>query len=241
MMPEWYFDEFTQVGTDYTDLAKVESYDAKMSKFRNYRRESEMILATLGAGPGHTLLEIGTGTGHFAVEASRACRRVCAADVSEAMLEYAKSRAEKEGRDNIEWQHRGFLSFDFPGTRFDFVVSGAALHHLPDLWKAVAVKRIHGVLADGGKFFLGDIIFSCGPEDLDSRIARWTGGYKKLDEAMYRESVVHLKAEYSTYSWIIEGMLERAGFAFRRLLDENSYMAYLCTKRQEGICRRDDG
>ncbi|MBN1533831.1 MAG: class I SAM-dependent methyltransferase [Spirochaetes bacterium] len=231
MMPEWYFDEFTQVGTDYTDLVTVEAYDAKMSTFRDYGRESELIMRALGAGPEHDLLEIGTGTGHFAVAASRVCRRVVAADVSETMLRYARSMAEKEGRGNIRWVHRGFLSFDIPDDPFDFIVTGAALHHLPDLWKAVALKRIHDALAEGGRLFLGDVIFSCPVAELDARVATWTGGYRERDETFYRESITHLREEFSTYDWIIEGMLERAGFAFRKLVDENSYMAYLCIKK----------
>ena len=38
MNNKWFFDEFTQIGTDYTDIKKVEVYDTQMSKFRNYKK-----------------------------------------------------------------------------------------------------------------------------------------------------------------------------------------------------------
>lgn len=224
------YDEFIHTGTNFSEIEKVEAYDAKMSKFRDYKKESELILDALGITRDGTLLEIGTGTGHFAVEASRRCKRVVAVDVSNAMLDYAKSRAEREGITNIEWAHAGFLSFDFPKESFDCVVSNASLHHLPDFWKAIAIDRVHGSLKPKGVFFLGDVVFSCGVEEIESKVNAWIEGYTTIDEELHREARGHIKEEYSTYSWIIEGMLERAGFRYRILAESNNFMAYLCTR-----------
>ncbi len=227
---EWTFDEFTQVGTDYADIGNVEAYDAKMRKIRDYRREDEQILDALGAGPDHTVLDIGTGTGHLAIAAAARCEKVYAVDVSGPMLEYAKMRAGEKNITNIEWSQCGFLSFDFPGVVFDRVISNAALHHLPDFWKAVAIKRIYDALKSEGSFFLGDVVFSWPVEEADERVGSWLDGMRRVDAGLYSEAATHIRSEYSTFSWILEGLLGRAGFGYRKLIDRDNFIAYLCTK-----------
>jgi ubiquinone/menaquinone biosynthesis C-methylase UbiE len=232
MKAEWYFDEFTQVGTDYTDLEKVGIYDAKMQKFRNYEREAKLILSTLKIKPDDIILEIGTGTGHFALEASKKCKKVYAVDVSKTMLEYAKLKSEKENIKNIEWINSGFLNFEFPDIKFDHIVTNAALHHLPDFWKVLALKNIYNSLKNDGKFFLGDVIFSFNTDEISSKINTWINNSKKIDDDFYSEAIIHTKEEYSTFSWIIEAILEKIGFKYQKLSNDNTnnIIVYLCTK-----------
>ena len=71
----WTYNEFVQIGTDFTDIKKVETYDNMMLKFRNYKQEVELIFKTLNIDSNDTLLEIGTGTGHFAIEAAKKCKK----------------------------------------------------------------------------------------------------------------------------------------------------------------------
>jgi putative AdoMet-dependent methyltransferase len=226
----WTYDEFIQTGTDYTDFKKVEAYDNKMLKFRNYKQEAESILKILNINSNDTLLEIGTGTGHFAIEAAKKCKKVYAIDVSQTMLDYAKLQAEKENITNIEWFNYGFLSFDFPTMQFDCVVSNAALHHLPDFWKIIAINNIYGSLKKQGKLLLGDIIFSCGVDEIRSRIDSWINYSMEIDIDIHSETIAHIKEEYSTFSWIMEGIFERAGFSYRIVSDNNNFMSYLCIK-----------
>jgi putative AdoMet-dependent methyltransferase len=233
MNKEWYYNEFIQTGTDFADIKKVEAYDTKMLKFRNYKQEAEFILKTLNVKSTDTILEIGTGTGHFAFEAAKKCHRVYAIDVSKPMLDYAKLKAEKENLNNIEWLNYGFLSFDFPDNlKFDSVVSNAALHHLPDFWKMIAIKNIYKSLKDNGKFILGDVIFSFKFDELNDKINEWINNSKKIDIEFGSETITHIRDEYSTYSWIIEGMFERIGFKFQKLNDANAnnFAVYLCSK-----------
>ncbi len=227
----WTYDEFIQKGTDFTDIKQVETYDNKMLKFRNYKQEAESILNILNVNSSDTLLEIGTGTGHFAIEAAKKCKKVYAIDVSQTMLDYAKLQAEKENITNIEWFNSGFLSFDFPGIQFDSAVSQAALHHLPDFWKMIAVSNIYGSLKSQGKFLLGDIIFSGGIDEINTRVDAWINSFQKIDPDYYLITISHFKEEYSTFSWIMEGMFERAGFSYKALADDNNFMTYLCTKK----------
>jgi len=227
----WTYNEFVQIGTDFTDIKKVETYDDMMLKFRNYKQEVELIFKTLNIDSNDTLLEIGTGTGHFAIEAAKICKKVYAIDVSQTMLNYAKLKAEKENITNIEWFNYGFLSFDFPGMQFDCAVSNMALHHLSDFWKMIAVSNIYRSLKSQGKFFLGDIIFSCGVDEIKTRIDNWINYLKDIGADPYLGAINHVKKEYSTFSWIMEGIFERAGFSYSAITDNNNFMAYLCTKK----------
>lgn len=52
---------------------------------------------------------------------------------------------------------------------------------------------------------------------------------EKAGEAMMEESAVHIKEEYSTWDWIIEGMIERAGFQImQRVSEMPNTKAYIC-------------
>ena len=89
-LPAWQWDEYRQMGTDYTSIEEVRVYDEPMAALRDVSAESARILTALGLDEGETILEVGTGTGAFARAAARVCRRVIAVDVSGTMLEYAR-------------------------------------------------------------------------------------------------------------------------------------------------------
>ncbi len=103
--PSWQFDEMKQVGKDYADIAEVEAYDAFHSKFRNVEKENEAIIKTLSLQKAHTVIEFGTGTGAFAIQAAACADKVYAVDVSRAMLDYASRKAKKQSLTNILFCH----------------------------------------------------------------------------------------------------------------------------------------
>ena len=41
--PQWYYDEFKQIGVDYTDLKEVQAYDLRMQKLRDVESESNSL------------------------------------------------------------------------------------------------------------------------------------------------------------------------------------------------------
>ncbi|MCX9010629.1 MAG: methyltransferase domain-containing protein, partial [Candidatus Methanoperedens sp.] len=105
--PVWQYDEMQQVGTDYTDEVQVEAYDRQMQKLRDVNEETEAIIKSIDLKRNDTIIEIGTGTGSFAIEAAQHCGKVIAIDVSPRMLEFAQQKARMMGVTNVEFDHSG--------------------------------------------------------------------------------------------------------------------------------------
>lgn len=206
---DWQWDEMQQVGTDYTNVKEISAYDDRMATFRNVDAENRGLLDMLALPAGAAVMEIGCGTGRFARAAAAAGLETTAIDVSAGMLEYVTQQAKASGLPEIATQHAGFLTMDFPPSRFDAAVSGAALHHLPDAWKLVALRNIARALKPRGQLILYDVVFSLAdgdaPEDCFERFAAGYAGMRK-------EAAQHVAREFSTYDWILEGLLSRAGF-----------------------------
>ena len=206
--PSWQFDEFQQVGRDYTSVDEVRVYDETHAQFRDIASEANAALDQLGAVPGHVLLDIGAGTGIFVREAARRGLIVHAADVSETMIAYAKEQT--NGLD-ITFHHSGFLTLEFEDESIDLITTTYAFHHLPDYWKGIALKRLNRMLRDGGQLYLRDVIIQ--EADSLSNIQEMVDQQEALGGDFLREDAEgHFRDENSTYDWVMEGLLERTGF-----------------------------
>jgi putative AdoMet-dependent methyltransferase len=229
--PNWYYNELKHCGVDYSDAAQAAVYDERHQKFRDYRQQAEAIITAVGICPEHTVIDMGAGTGAFALYAAPFCRTVYAVDVSPIMLDHARRKAEQAGLTNIVFCPGGFLTYEHQAAPADVLVSVAVLHHLPDFWKLVALRRAAQMLAPGGRFYLFDIVFPSVP-DLDARIDAWLASMvAAVGPEFAAEIESHLRDEYSTYDWAMEALLQRAGFR----IDSADYAAgfnatYLCTK-----------
>jgi putative AdoMet-dependent methyltransferase len=205
-MPSPYrFDEFAVQTIDFTDAATAAAYDAKQAT----DIEAERGLAErLALEPHHTVLEFGPGTGALSLAMAERCAHVYAVDTSAAMLEVIARR----GRANVSTHHAGFLSYAHEGAPVDLIVSKFSFHHLPDFWKGVALTRMNRVLAPGGRLYLHDVIFSFSPEQYEGALDAWIEKVTTASSWNRHEFEVHVNEEYSTYAWILEGLVQRAGF-----------------------------
>lgn len=227
---KWQYDEYRQVGVDYADTAAVEAYDARHARFRDVHAECNRILDTLAVTPESVVIEFGTGTGAFAIHAAQRCAGVYAVDVSKPMLEYVRQRAAKAGLKNIVFGHAGFLTYEHGGAPADAIVTSMALHHLPDFWKGIALARMHGMLKSGGLLYIHDVIFDS--VDAESNISRWIDKLGGIGGAQLRDEIAtHVREEFSTFDWILDGLLERAGFRIlSKEMVEGVVGTYLCKK-----------
>jgi cyclopropane fatty-acyl-phospholipid synthase-like methyltransferase len=231
--PPWQFDEFKQLTVDFNDPQQVADYDRRQG---DGAEDNRRILSDLGLKAGDVVVDLGTGTGSFAVEAARAgAARVHAVDVSPAMLEFTKRRARAAGvEDRITCTHAGFLSYAHAGPPADIVVTQFAMHHLPDFWKGVALARIAAFIKPGGRFYLEDVIFSFPSTDHAARIDSWIDtvagarGGNSFGRAVFQG---HVRDEFSTYDWVIEGLLSRAGLRIDAAhKSAPTYATYTCAR-----------
>jgi ubiquinone/menaquinone biosynthesis C-methylase UbiE len=206
--PDWWYDDLKQVGLDFADPDEVETYDDRQGATA---ADERALLRRLDVTRDTAMADIGCGTGLLACEAAHMARSVRAIDVSAPMLAAARERAIGQGVSNIAFERAGFLTFAASGD-LDLIVSKFALHHLPDMWKAVALTRMRDALKRGGRIFIRDVAFSGSPDALPCAVERWIGwmtretGYTRADVA------THVRDEHSTFAWIITRMIEDAGF-----------------------------
>jgi ubiquinone/menaquinone biosynthesis C-methylase UbiE len=102
-------------------------------------------------------LEIGCGTGAFARDLAKRCRRVTALDLSSEMIRVARSRSGQF--DNLEFQLADAMTWDFPQARFDFICSIATLHHVEQRELLVKMRE---ALKPGGVLVVLDLVQSDG-------------------------------------------------------------------------------
>jgi SAM-dependent methyltransferase len=145
--PGWLLDEVANAGRENLDVSHVARYDSK----ENAGAADEVLLCQeLGLTPDSTVVDVGAGTGQFAIAVASACARVIAVDVSPVMLARLRAKVAASGMTNIEVVQAGFLSYEHQGSPADFIYSRYALHHLPDFWKGVALVHLHRFLRPGG-------------------------------------------------------------------------------------------
>jgi SAM-dependent methyltransferase len=228
----WLFDEFAHAGDEHLDPAYVAAYDRKA---RTDPSEDLAFLRGLGLGMRSTLVDLGAGTGTFAVAAAPFCRTVLAVDVSSAMLGVLRDKVKQLGLTNVNSVRAGFLTYEHPAGTADFVYSRNALHHLPDFWKGVALERVAATLRPGGTLRLRDLIFSFAPGHATNVIETWLASAPTSpDEGWTRQELeTHLREEHSTFNWVLEPMLERCGFDIVDVSHANSriFSAYTAVKR----------
>lgn len=208
--PPWLFDEAKACG-DHNSKIKARTYDNLHGRFRQFDQEAQQIIEHLALTCDHTVLDIGCGTGGFCVHAAPYVKTIYAMDISKAMLRIAKKKAKKLKLDNVHFNQGSLLKFKLTPP-VDAVVCTVMLHHLPDFWKLIALKRLRSVLKPGGCLYLFDVVFSFDPNGYSKHISNWINDLDKRSWTLAEHAFKHVKYEYSTYAWIMEGLLKQAGF-----------------------------
>lgn len=224
-------DELAHAGSEHLDPEYVPGYDRKAG---TDPAEDVELLRGLGLGEADTVVDLGAGTGTFAMAIAPFCHRVIAVDVSPVMLNLLGEKVRRQGIDNVTLVQDGFLSYRHQGEPADVVYTRNALHHLPDFWKAMALDRVAAILKPGGVLRLHDLVYSFGPGDAGRVLEAWFAGAAAQPEHGWTgtELETHVREEHSTFSWLLEPMLARAGFEIRdmRHSPTKTYSAYTCIK-----------
>jgi SAM-dependent methyltransferase len=231
MNRSWMLDELRHAGAEHLDPVFVAGFDRKQGH-PDVEADLQVLRQHGALGDHATVVDLGTGTGRFALAAARQCGRVVAVDVSPAMIEHLRRTA--ADLPAIEVVRAGFLSYQHAGPAADAVYSRHALHQLPDFWKGIALSRIAGFLRPGGVLRLHDLVYDCRPADAPALIERWMGSASTDPTAGYtaEDYATHVRTEFGTYRDLLDRLIDATGFQVVDLQVRGQvYAAYTCIRR----------
>jgi SAM-dependent methyltransferase/predicted nuclease with RNAse H fold len=227
--PGWLIDELGHAGRENLDAAHVARYDAKEDASA---ADEVSLLQTVDLTRESLVLEFGAGTGQFSVAVAPVCARLIVVDISEPMLERLASKIGRLCLENVELARAGFLTYEHRGDPADFIYSRYALHHLPDFWKGVALSRLRTMLRPGGLLRLWDVVYDFAPSAAEERIEAWRATAGDNFEAAWSRAELeeHVRDEHSTFTWLLEPMIARSGFAIEQAehSEDGIFAKYLC-------------
>ena len=133
---------------DYSIIAG--NYDrARAMSPHNIELWLDMISTNSNAPVGARVLDLGCGTGRFAIPLANHLKyQVNGADASEAML---KKAAEKDTAGAVQWDCQNADSLDYDDDIFDIVFMSHLLHHVDN--PSEVIKSCARILKPGGHIF----------------------------------------------------------------------------------------
>lgn len=139
------YDRFAEIYGVWTDTAA------------SARANLEFYLSAYASAQG-SVVELGVGDGRIAVEAARRGRDIIGVDLSPVMLERCRDRARQAGvLARMTLLEGDFRTFSLPAPASLIALPYHSLGHLTTLdEKRAALRRIHGQLAEGGRFIFDD-------------------------------------------------------------------------------------
>lgn len=235
-MRNWIYDENKHCGVDYSKARQAEAYDEQHQKFRDYQKEFNQMLEFLELENtmDQTVIDLGCGTGATALFAAGLFKSVHAVDISDVMLEKAHGNL-PPNKDNIGFVKGGFLSYHHDSEPVDLIITKAAFHHLPDFWKQIALLRMNQMLKMNGVLYIHDVVFQFDPQQYVGKIDSWIAKFEQVAGEEFKAEVeTHIRDEYSTFGWILEKMIEKAGFVIEKMKSDDGFVSeYACRKVKE--------
>ena len=144
--------DYTVFSEDYRQLAGY-SADADLGLGCGLPTQYAQIKA------GDTVLDLGSGAGNDCFVARAVAGetgKVIGVDMTDKMIEKARTNAEKLGFTNVEFRLGEIEDLPLASNRVDVVVSNCVLNLVPD--KAQAFAETYRVLRSGGHFSISDMV-----------------------------------------------------------------------------------
>lgn len=138
----------------YENLASDYDAEQEAENFRFVREPEKVLIRHFFEQEDFadsSILEIGAGTGRFSLHFAAACRSYTAIDLSPAMLEQLRKKAEDARLTNITYIEGDFLQVPLH-ERFDYIVSFTAIEYI--LNKKALFHKIAQLLKPGGTLFI---------------------------------------------------------------------------------------
>lgn len=147
--------------------------------WRNAENSAAFLLSRLRSGD--RLLDVGCGPGTISVDLARLVEpgEVTAIDVSEEVIERARSLAGSGAPTNLDFRVGNVYALDFADETFDVVYAHQVLQHLSD--PVSALREIRRVLRDDGVLAVRDADYSSFIwYPADARLTKWMSLYHEV-------------------------------------------------------------
>lgn len=130
-------------------------YDRAIRRWTREMRWRRAMIDVLAPRAGETIIDVGCGTGSFAVmlKAAEPSLNLIAVDPDDDALAIARTKADAAGA-NIRWE-RGFARDILPRCA-DAVVSSLMFHQVPMTEKRAGLIAMHAALRPGGRLLVAD-------------------------------------------------------------------------------------
>ncbi len=143
--------QFEQQADAYAALVKATSQSS-----------SDPLIDALGPGPSDHILDVGCGSGQFAVTIAPRVKHITGIDLTPAMLDKARAHQLQAGLANITWIEGDSVALPAPDGSFDIVVSRSMFHHAAD--PAATLAEMRRCCREGGRIAVMDLTPAPGKE-----------------------------------------------------------------------------
>ena len=134
-----------------------------------FERLRDEIVRLARPCPDDVVVDVGAGTGLLALALAPRVAKVCAVDISAAMLERLAMKAATADLANVETAAANAVSLPLADESASLVVSNYCYHHLADDDKERGIAEVFRVLRPGGRVVIGDMMFRVQMTDRRSR------------------------------------------------------------------------
>lgn len=133
------------------------AYDLMIRLVTRERRWRSLLLRQLAPKPGEAILDVGCGTGTFAIMAKQAAPRakVVGLDPDPEVLKRAKDKAGR-ARVDIEWRIGFARDAGRSAGQFDKAVSSLVFHQIPAIEKRAGLEGMMAAIRTGGEIHIAD-------------------------------------------------------------------------------------
>ena len=166
-MTEYRRERIEQLFDTYSDDPR-KAPKRKYGQHTLVQKIEEICLEELDLKKNDVFLDMGTGTGDFAIPAAALCEKVIGIDISTQSLKIARENAQKSKSENILFVTGSFEDpceqLKLSKFKINKILALYSLHHLPDRMKKPAIEKMCEIIAKPGIIVIGDLIFFEKPE-----------------------------------------------------------------------------